>query len=135
MLKNYFEHKLFKWNIIDFINETDIETFNLTIDFYIKSLEGISNLEQDDRQKKAQKLLDEYRKASDSFYGGSKNESSVMGGLLGHRHSRLLAELQNQYWDTGGLLGYLCSRLIADPVLVLSGHRKLTRLSVFKATS
>ncbi len=136
MSKNYFDRKPSKWNITDFINETDIETFDLAMDFYIKSLEGISNLEHGGRQERAQELLDEYRKANDSFYrGGSENESSVMGGLLGRRHSRLLAELQNQCWDTGGLLGCLCSRLLADPVLVPSGHRELTRLPVFKATS
>ncbi|CAG8643822.1 24661_t:CDS:2, partial [Dentiscutata erythropus] len=34
-------------------------------------------------------------------------KSDVTGGLLGRRHSRLLAESQNQYWSTGGLLGCL----------------------------
>ncbi|CAI2185120.1 1611_t:CDS:2, partial [Funneliformis geosporum] len=62
-----------------FLNESsDIEPFDLKIDFYIKSLESIFDHEQGSRKQRARTLLDNYRKA-----------------------------ITNQCWGTGGLLGCL----------------------------
>nr|CAG8668960.1 7504_t:CDS:2 [Entrophospora candida] len=76
-MSNYFDRKSSKWNIIDFINETDIKSFDAAIDFYIKTLEKTSNNEQGAQQKRALELLDRYRKAR---------------SLLGFLCSRLLAD-------------------------------------------
>ncbi|CAG8564322.1 10377_t:CDS:2 [Dentiscutata erythropus] len=61
----YFDRKSSKWNILDFLNaSTDIEPFDLKIDFYIKTLERIFDHEQGSRKQRARALLDDYRKGS-----------------------------------------------------------------------
>jgi len=50
-MSNYFDRKSSKWDIVDFINETDIKSFDAAIDFYVKSLEKTSKNEQGVRQK------------------------------------------------------------------------------------
>ncbi|CAG8653751.1 16235_t:CDS:2 [Rhizophagus irregularis] len=53
MIDKYFERKYTKWNIIDFLNECDIETFEGKIDHYLKSLRAIVDYEEGANQDKA----------------------------------------------------------------------------------
>ncbi|RGB23272.1 hypothetical protein C1646_774762 [Rhizophagus diaphanus] len=62
MIDKYFERKYTKWNIIDFLNECDIETFEGKIDHYLKSLRAIVDYEKGTKQDKARYLLDRYNK-------------------------------------------------------------------------
>lgn len=48
-----------------FLNESDIEPFDLKVDFYIKSLETIFDREQGARKERARVLLDSYREGGD----------------------------------------------------------------------
>ncbi|CAG8696577.1 1758_t:CDS:10, partial [Acaulospora morrowiae] len=63
-LRDYFKQKCEKWEIIDFLNECDIESFDFMIDSYIKSLDVIVNIGQGEEQERAKELLDRYKKAS-----------------------------------------------------------------------
>ncbi|RGB40950.1 hypothetical protein C1646_752714 [Rhizophagus diaphanus] len=61
---NYFDRTPFKWSILGFLDESDIEPFDLKVDFYIKSLEAIFDREKGARKERARVLLDSYREAS-----------------------------------------------------------------------
>lgn len=67
----YFERPCSEWNIVGFLSECDERQFNEfdeNISYYISCLETISK-EEGLRSKKAQDLLDRYRKASTGFLG------------------------------------------------------------------
>ncbi|CAG8615431.1 8372_t:CDS:10 [Diversispora eburnea] len=77
MSKKYFERPCSEWNILGFLNKCEENQFNdfeVNISYYLLCLEAISK-EEGSRSKKAQVLLDRYRKASTGFFGGWK-----MGG-------------------------------------------------------
>lgn len=63
-IHNFFERKPEKWNIKDYLNECEIESFIAKIDNYIKSLKAIIERDQGERQKAARNLIDRYMKAS-----------------------------------------------------------------------
>lgn len=66
-IHKYFNRKCSKWNIVDFLNECDLEPFDKKIDDYLKSLQNIK-AEKGMRRKKANQLLDLYRKARKNFF-------------------------------------------------------------------
>jgi hypothetical protein len=94
-IDKYFERKYTKWNIIDFLNECNIETFEGKIDHYLKSLRAIVDCERGANQDKARYLLDRYNKVSKNPFLYVKNSgvtgtSSVLviqGSLLSHKTS------------------------------------------------
>ncbi|CAI2177529.1 19352_t:CDS:2 [Funneliformis geosporum] len=45
MVHKYFDHKSSEWNILEFLNECEVESFDRKIYCYIKDLEDISNYE------------------------------------------------------------------------------------------
>ena len=47
MADEYFDCKSSKWDIIDFLNESDRESFDLKIDSYTKALENIFDNEKE----------------------------------------------------------------------------------------
>ncbi|CAB4461141.1 unnamed protein product [Rhizophagus irregularis] len=61
---NYFDRTPFKWSILGFLDESDIEPFDVKVDCYIKSLEAIFDREKGARKERARVLLDGYREAS-----------------------------------------------------------------------
>jgi len=65
---DYFDRTSSKWSILGFLNESDIEPFDLKVDFYIKCLETIFDREQGARKERARVLLDSYREGSKFFY-------------------------------------------------------------------
>lgn len=67
-IHEYFKRNYTDWNIIGFLEESDEETFDLKIDSYLKSLELITEGDQEGRAKKAQLLFDKYKKARKKFF-------------------------------------------------------------------
>jgi hypothetical protein len=63
----YFDRKSSEWSITDFLNECEKETFEIKIDYYLKSLRDIVECEQGNRSQRAKILLDRYREASIFF--------------------------------------------------------------------
>jgi hypothetical protein len=61
---DYFDIKCSEWNILGFLKQCNVEPFDVKIDYYLKCLENIVRCELGNRQKKAQELIDRYRKAS-----------------------------------------------------------------------
>jgi hypothetical protein len=55
-------------DITKFLNKSKEEPFQLKIGLYLKSLETINDNEQGKRQKRAQLLLNNYRKAGRSLF-------------------------------------------------------------------
>jgi hypothetical protein len=72
------------------------EPFDLKIDFYIKTLESIFDHEQGSRKQRARALLDDYRKASNSFIRNVNGKGGVTG-LPGLCHKSVLGA-QVAYW-------------------------------------
>ncbi|CAJ0625515.1 7466_t:CDS:2 [Entrophospora sp. SA101] len=60
----YFTHKSTDWNILDFLNKSDMETFDKKIEQYITCLETIVSNETGSRHERAQLLLNKYKQAS-----------------------------------------------------------------------
>ncbi|CAG8610713.1 24816_t:CDS:2, partial [Gigaspora rosea] len=60
-----FQSHVRKWSILGLLNESDIEPFDLKIDFYIKSLEAIVDHEQGAWKERA---LNSYREATQVAY-------------------------------------------------------------------
>ncbi|CAG8627924.1 8654_t:CDS:2, partial [Scutellospora calospora] len=60
----YFKRNPEDWGILEFLNECELESFDLKIDSYTKCLESIVESEQGDRSERAQLLLDKYKKES-----------------------------------------------------------------------
>ena len=58
----YFDRASEEWEIRDFLENCDIEPFEQKIDCYTKSLEEIANNEGGSREKRAQLLLNRYKK-------------------------------------------------------------------------
>ncbi|CAG8755006.1 6875_t:CDS:2 [Dentiscutata erythropus] len=59
----YFKRKWSEWNIQDFLDECNLKTFGQKIEEYLLSLEVIANTGENGRREKAQRLLDNYKKA------------------------------------------------------------------------
>ncbi|CAG8615612.1 3360_t:CDS:10, partial [Acaulospora morrowiae] len=62
-IHKYFDQDPAKWCILGFLNECELEPFEMKIDYYIKWLKKIVDCEQDIKKKCAQALLDKYQKA------------------------------------------------------------------------
>ncbi|CAG8774019.1 909_t:CDS:2 [Cetraspora pellucida] len=60
----YFDSVSKDWTIRDFLEECDLESFDLKIDCYTRSLEAVVKEGGGNRKIKAQQLLDNYKKAS-----------------------------------------------------------------------
>ncbi|KAF0506685.1 hypothetical protein F8M41_019107 [Gigaspora margarita] len=96
----YFDRKSSKWNILDFLNaSTDIEPFDLKIDFYIKTLESIFDHEQGSRKQRARALLDDYRKESNFFI------RDVNGKVARQAYWVFVIRVTNQCWGHRWLTG------------------------------
>nr|CAG8636176.1 9328_t:CDS:10 [Entrophospora candida] len=63
-MHEYFTRKSTDWNILDFLNKSDMETFDKKIEQYITCLETIVSNETGSRHEKAQLLLNKYKQAS-----------------------------------------------------------------------
>ena len=63
-MDKYFDHKSFEWSIQDFLNKCKIEPLKRKIDSYIKCLEKIANNGGGKRSKKAQVLINRYKKVN-----------------------------------------------------------------------
>lgn len=63
----YFDRKSSEWNITGFLEECEVESLELKIDRYLKSLEDIIKYEQGNRFQRAQTLLDRYREVNIFF--------------------------------------------------------------------
>ncbi|CAB5202859.1 unnamed protein product [Rhizophagus irregularis] len=72
---NYFDRTPFKWSILGFLDESDIEPFDVKVDCYIKSLEAIFDREKGARKERARVLLDGYREAKRK--SGKTNAPSI----------------------------------------------------------
>jgi len=64
----YFDIKCSKWNILDFLKQCNVELFDVKIDYYLKYFKTIVSCEQGNRKKRAQKLIDRYRKVSKELF-------------------------------------------------------------------
>ena len=65
MSHKYFERAYSDWNILGFLNECEVEPFDQKLSYYISCLKKIANNKEEGyRHKKAQALLDRYKKAS-----------------------------------------------------------------------
>ncbi len=64
----YFDSISFEWNILNYLNKYDVKSFNQRISLYLKFLEIITNNEKDKKYKRAQILLDKYKKISLEFF-------------------------------------------------------------------
>ncbi|CAG8582695.1 1260_t:CDS:2, partial [Dentiscutata erythropus] len=62
----YFDRKSSEWNITGFLEECEVESLELKIDCYLKSLEYIAKYEQGNRSQRAQTLLDKYRELQEN---------------------------------------------------------------------
>jgi len=60
----YFTRKSTDWNILDFLNKSDMETFDKKIEQYITCLETIVSNETGSRHERAQLLLNKYKQVS-----------------------------------------------------------------------
>ena len=80
IMNEYFKRKSSEWNISDFLEECGIEEFKQKIEVYLISLKTIANTHQDKRSKRAQELLDNYKKAS-LFFRRTKNIDKKFGGV------------------------------------------------------
>ncbi|CAG8552008.1 2325_t:CDS:2, partial [Funneliformis caledonium] len=63
-IHKYFDQDPANWSILGFLNECELEPFEMKIDSYVKWLKKIVDCEQDIKKKSAQALLDNYHKAS-----------------------------------------------------------------------
>ncbi|RIA80406.1 hypothetical protein C1645_866873 [Glomus cerebriforme] len=70
----YFDRVSEEWEIRDFLKNCDIEPFEQKIDCYIKSLEEIVKKEGGSREKKAQLLLNRYKKKASISGNGSDRQ-------------------------------------------------------------
>ncbi|CAI2183614.1 16104_t:CDS:10 [Funneliformis geosporum] len=65
MSHKYFERAYSDWNILGFLNECEVEPFDQKLSYYISCLKKIANNKEEGyRRKKAQALLDRYKKTS-----------------------------------------------------------------------
>ena len=64
MIHDYFKRKYTEWDIVEFLEQCDLDTFGKKIECYLVSLEKIADLGDGRRSLKAKELLDNYRKAS-----------------------------------------------------------------------
>ncbi|RIB02255.1 hypothetical protein C2G38_2291966 [Gigaspora rosea] len=98
-IHEYFSRKESEWEILSYLDESGIESFDQSIDVYIKSLINIIASEQQGKKSgKARILLKMYKEASKFFWLEMLKETKWRDrGLLGSYHSRLHAEPQNRY--------------------------------------
>ncbi|RGB23005.1 hypothetical protein C1646_23012 [Rhizophagus diaphanus] len=135
----YFNRKHTDWSVIEFLNESKEEPFQLKIGLYIKSLEEIDDHEQGKKKERARILLDRYKKASKQFFftGNADIVTGVIGIFTFPCHSSLYVEPENQHWGTGDLYVCLMFKSLRRPMLVPLGHRQSLRLpdvQVFTST-
>lgn len=64
----YFDRKSSDWNIIDFLEECDAESFTNKIGYYLTSLESIIDKKDGNRSVKARQLHDQYKQASSTIF-------------------------------------------------------------------
>ncbi|KAF0450535.1 hypothetical protein F8M41_002161 [Gigaspora margarita] len=64
----YFDRKLSEWNILSFLEECELEQFDLKVDCYIKSLECFSNSQTGCRNKRVKILLENYKEGNKHDY-------------------------------------------------------------------
>ncbi|CAG8480414.1 16283_t:CDS:2, partial [Gigaspora rosea] len=74
----YFEQKLSKWDIIEFLKQCDLEPYGKKVDRYIRCLKCTARSEQKKRKEKAEELLRRYSKASHSRFCGRRATKSVL---------------------------------------------------------
>ncbi|CAG8834761.1 5116_t:CDS:2, partial [Gigaspora margarita] len=104
------------WNIIDFLNECDVEPFDIKIDRYTKSLKDIANNRQGEKERveKAQLLLDRFKlydriKAKEwekkrsqkqvhihQPINGNLNGTIINGGTIGSVNSEVMSKKRDQ---------------------------------------
>jgi hypothetical protein len=82
----YFDRAHTKWNIRDFLDNCALSSFDKATECYVSSLETIANTENGRRAKKAQDLLNRYKKVSlkcryqfDGVAHGSSRSSVIQG--------------------------------------------------------
>ncbi|CAG8751116.1 13781_t:CDS:2, partial [Acaulospora morrowiae] len=80
-----------EWNIIDFLNECNPDTYQQIIERYLSSLEEIIKSKEGVEREKAQKLFDKYKKSSSRVR--HRQSPSLSDG------SRLDRTLARNWWD------------------------------------
>ncbi|RIB16135.1 hypothetical protein C2G38_2190824 [Gigaspora rosea] len=87
----YFEQKLSKWDIIEFLKQCDLEPYGKKVDRYIRCLKCTARSEQKKRKEKAEELLRRYRNKPDQQHvkdwEKTRNSSKISGGSSIHIHN------------------------------------------------
>ncbi|GBC05916.1 hypothetical protein RclHR1_00650035 [Rhizophagus clarus] len=89
MSHKYFERACSDWNIIGFLKECELEPFDQKLSFYISCLEKLTNSQEKHRRKKAQALLDQYRKVSFIIFYCRDASGKSIGPVGTRQFSRL----------------------------------------------
>src|SRR6266498_1978703 len=77
-MHEYFKRKSSEWSILNFLEECGIEEFKQKIEAYLTSLKAIADTQESKRNKRAKKLLNNYKKASVFL---AKNIDKKFGGM------------------------------------------------------
>ncbi|EXX59972.1 hypothetical protein RirG_184160 [Rhizophagus irregularis DAOM 197198w] len=92
----YFDRKSSEWNITGFLEECEVESLELKIDRYLKSLEDIIKYEQGNRFQRAQTLLDRYREGTRpdrqvarKWEDGRKSDRTIGGSSIYFHNSTI----------------------------------------------
>ncbi|CAB4397015.1 unnamed protein product [Rhizophagus irregularis] len=92
----YFDRKSSEWNITRFLEECEVESLELKIDRYLKSLEDIIKYEQGNRFQRAQTLLDRYREGTRpdrqvarKWEDGRKSDRTIGGSSIYFHNSTI----------------------------------------------